>query len=131
MNPEKPKPNGVRGSRRAPPTNAFKPGHKGGPGRKKMPADLKAAIAADSLPLYEKAKALAEKAEKKGDLRTASTIVLALLKKSAPDATEFVVKMPEGLTVRTLRVDPKKLTREQLEALRAAFVQPTGKGHGG
>lgn len=117
---------GIRGSRSAPPTNAFKPGHPGGPGRPPMDPELKAVLAANTLPLYRRAEALAEKAEDAGDLRTASTVILALLKKSLPDATELVISMPEGLNVRSITIDPRKLKPEQLAALMA--LQVTAKG---
>ena len=113
---------GIRGSRSAPPTNAFKPGGPPGPGRPPMDPELKAVLAANTLPLYRKAEALAVKAEDGGDLRTASTIVLALLKKSLPDATEFVISMPEGLTMRSITIDPRKLKPEHLAAVMAVQV---------
>lgn len=96
----------------------FTPGQSGNPGgRKKLPDDLKAALAADSLALYKKAKQLAEKAEQEGDLKTAGSIVLGLLKKTIPDAQTLLVGDVDGKPLRLLRVDPKTLTKEQLEAL--------------
>lgn len=99
----------------------FMPGQSGNPGgMKKMPEDLKAALAADSLALYEKAKALYEKALRKGSLQVAATLIIALLKKTIPDAQTLLISGPEGGPVQVTRLDPKKLTREQLDAVLAA-----------
>ena len=98
----------------------FKPGQSGNPGgRKPLPDDLKAALAADSLKLYQKAKQLAEKAEQEGDLKTAGTIVLGLLKKTVPDAQTLLVGDLEGKPLSLVRIDPRTLTGPQLDALLA------------
>lgn len=99
----------------------FVKGFSGNPGgRPSLPPDLKAALAADTMEHYVAAKRIAARAEQEGDLRTASTVRLALLRKTVPDATELVLSMPEGLTVRQVSVDPRKLTEEQLKAILAA-----------
>lgn len=122
MNPNKPTQNGARGSSRNPPTNAFALGNKGGPGRAAVSPEVKAALAADTMHHYEEAKRLIAAAEEAGDLKTALTGRLALLKKTVPDATELVVSMPDGLTVRSIRIDPRKLTAVQLAAVHAAVT---------
>lgn len=106
------KPGGVTGK-------GFMPGQSGNPkGRAPLAEEVREALAADTLTRYAKLKELSSKAEKDGDLKTAATIELALLKKTVPDATELVVHVPNGVTVRKLELDPRKLTKEQLEMLR-------------
>lgn len=106
----------------------FVPGQSGNPGgRKKLPDDLKAALAADSLALYEKAKKLAAKAEKKGDLKTAATIVLGLLKKTIPDAQTLLVGDLDGKPLQVMRIDPKTLTKAELDALIAVQRAQAGR----
>ncbi len=96
----------------------FKPGESGNPGgRPKLPSELKEALAADTLVLYEKAKDLAEKAEAMGDLKTAGSIVLGLLKKTMPDAQTLLVGDPDGKPLRTLVIDPKRLSKDELAML--------------
>lgn len=109
----------------------FVPGQSGNPGgRKKLPDDLKAALAADSLPLYEKAKQLAAKAEKEGDLKTAATIVLGLLKKTVPDAQTLLVGDVDGKPLQVMRIDPKTLTKAELDALIAVQRAQTERQSG-
>jgi hypothetical protein len=109
------KPGGITGK-------GFRPGRSGNPGgMKPMPADLKAALAADTWPRYERLKALSAKAEAEGDLKTAAHIELSLLKKSVPDATTLIIQGPDGGAVQVTRLDPKKCTREQLEAVLAVM----------
>ena len=99
----------------------FKPGQSGNPtGRAAVPPEVRAALQADTMEHYAEAKRLIALAETQGDLKTALTGRLALLKKTVPDASELVVSMPDGLTVRTVRIDPRKLTAEQLAAVHAA-----------
>ena len=98
---------------------------KGGPspnpnGRATISPEVRAALELDTMEHYTEAKRLIEAAEKTGDLKTALSGRLALLKKTIPDATELVISIPDGLTVRTLRVDPRKLNDEQLAAVHAA-----------
>jgi hypothetical protein len=81
---------------------------------------VREALVADTLDRYARIKRLSLDAEAAGDLKTAAHIELALLKKTVPDATELVLKVPDGLTVRTVKIDTRRLTKEQLEALRAA-----------
>jgi hypothetical protein len=105
---------------------------KGGPspnpgGRRALPPELRDALLSDTLPRYRRLQALAKKAEKKGDLKTAAHIELALLKKTIPDATELVVSMPEGLEVRDRRIDPKKLSTEELRTLVALTAKASAK----
>lgn len=107
------------GKRKAPPT-AFKPGQSGNPGgRPKMDPDVKRVLTADTLPTYEKAWSLYERALKEGELRVAKDLVLGLLKKMIPDTSELLVAAPDGGPVRVVHIDPKKLTTEQLDALLA------------
>jgi hypothetical protein len=94
-------------------------------GRRALPAELRDALLADTYPRYKRLQALAKKAEAKGDFKTAAHIELALLKKMVPDATELVVSMPEGLTVKDARVDPKKLNTEELKTLMALTAKAT------
>lgn len=99
----------------------FKPGQSGNPGgMKKLPEDLKAALSADSLVLYEQAKALIAKAISKGQLSVAATLLLGLLKKTIPDAQTLLVSGPDGGPLQVMRLDPKKMSKEQIEALLAA-----------
>ena len=98
----------------------FKPGQSGNPRGTSLPADVREALVADTLDRYARIKRLSLDAEAAGDLKTAAHIELALLKKTVPDATELVLKVPDGLTVRTVKIDTRRLTKEQLEALRAA-----------
>lgn len=108
--------------RKAPP-HAWKPGQSGNPnGRAAVPPEVRDALQADTLARYERLKQLSAEAESSGDLKTAAHIELALLKKTVPDATELVVSMPEGLSVRSVTIDPKKLTKEQLAAVHAAIT---------
>ena len=74
---------------------------------------------ADTLPLYLKAKELAVKAEKNGDLRTASAIVLGLLRKTLPDATSLEIIAPKGLDLRVTRIDMRRLNSDDLVLLKA------------
>lgn len=106
----------------------FKPGQSGNPsGRRALPPELRDALLADTLPRYKRLESLARKAERDGDLKTAAHIELALLKKTVPDATELVVSMPEGLEVRDRRIDPKKLTTEELRTLAALTAKASTK----
>lgn len=100
----------------------FKPGQSGNPGgMKPMPANLKAALAADSMALYEEAKRLYERAKEEGELKVAAQLIIALLKKSVPDASTLIIEGPDGGPVQVTRLDPKKLTKEQLEAVLAVM----------
>ena len=108
-------------AKRSAPAHAWKPGQSGNPnGRAAVPAEVREALTATTLPRLATLERLATEAESTGDLKTAAHIHLALLKKTVPDATELVISMPDGLTVRTLHVDPRKLTDEQLAAVKAA-----------
>src|SRR3990167_9132853 len=101
----------------------FKPGQSGNPGgRAAVPPEVRDALIADTMERYTRIKKLSLDAEQAGDLKTAAHIELALLKKTVPDATELVVSMPEGLTVRSVTIDPRKLTAEQLAAVHAAIT---------
>lgn len=122
MGPNRPTEKGTRGSRHAPPTNAFKPGGPGGPGRAAVSPEFRELLARDSPEHYRKAVELTEKAEDAGDLKTALHGRLALLKKTVPDATELVISMPDGLSVRSITIDPRKLTPAQLAAVHAAVA---------
>ncbi|MBL8909861.1 MAG: hypothetical protein JNM17_04065 [Archangium sp.] len=86
-------------------------------GRPKLPEELKQALTADSLELYEKAKKLLDKATRKGSLQVAAQLVLGLLKKTIPDAQTLLVGDANGDPLKILAIDPKTLTKEQLEAL--------------
>ena len=109
----------------------FKPGQSGNPGgMKPMSPEVKAALAADSLPLYHKAKALLERAEQEGDLRVAAMLVMGLLKKSIPDAQELLVGGLKGAEPIRLKVDPRALTKEQLQALVAVQMEQLKKQNG-
>lgn len=104
----------------------FMPGKSGNPGGRPAMSDAaREYLAANTRARVERLERLATDAEESGDLKTAAHIELSLLKKTMPDATELVVSMPEGLTVRTVRIDPRKLTAEQLAAVHAA--QTAGK----
>lgn len=59
-------------------------------GRPKLPDDLKAALVANSLPLYEKGLRLLDDAIAVGNFGAASTLLLGLLKKSVPDAATLL-----------------------------------------
>ena len=96
----------------------FKKGQSGNAGgRPKLPEELKQALTADSLELYEKAKRLLDKAERKGALHIAAQLVLGLLKKTIPDAQTLLVGDANGDPLRLMAIDPKTLTKEQLDAL--------------
>lgn len=100
----------------------FLPGQSGNPGgMKKMPEDLKAALAADSLDLYRKAKELIDTALVAGDLKVAASLLLGLLKKTIPDAQTLLITGPEGGPVQVTRLDPKRMTREQIDAVLGAM----------
>lgn len=115
--------------KRAAPKSAWKPGQSGNPnGRAAVPPEVRDALQADTLARYQRLKKLSADAESAGDLKTAAHIELALLKKTIPDATELVVSMPEGLNVRSVSIDPKKLTKEQLEVIQAAIATATKEG---
>lgn len=122
-NPSKPLENGERDA-----SGKFLKGHKGGPGRARVRPEVAAALEADTLEHYAEAKRLIALAEKDGDLKTALDGRLKLLKKTVPDATELVVSLPDGLTVRTLRIDPKRLTAEQLKQLHALYAEAAKEG---
>lgn len=99
----------------------FMPGQSGSPGgRVPVPPEVRKALAADTLEHYEEAKRLIALAEETGDLKTALTGRLALLRKTVPDASELIISIPEGVNVRTLTIDPRKLSKEQLAAIHAA-----------
>lgn len=101
----------------------FKPGQSGNPnGRAAVPPEVRAALEADTLEHYEEAKRIIAAAEDAGDLKTALHGRLALLKKTVPDATELVISMPDGLNVRSITIDPRKLTPAQLAAVHAAVA---------
>lgn len=109
-------------AKKAAPPHAWKPGQSGNPqGRAAVPPEVRAALQADTLEHYSEAKRLIAEAESVGDLKTALHGRLALLKKTVPDATELVVSMPEGLTMRSITIDPRKLTETQLAAVHAAI----------
>lgn len=102
----------------------FMPGVSGNPGgMKKMPEDLKATLAADSLELYLKAKQLVDTALKEGNLKVAATLLIALLKKTIPDAQTLLISGPEGGPVQVTRLDPKRMTKEQIDAVLTAMKE--------
>lgn len=119
MSPTRPIANGARGSRTAPPTNAFKVGNKGGPGRPALPPEVREALKADTLPRYERLKKLSADAEAAGDLKTAAHIELALLKKQIPDLSAVEVTGADGEPLEVnARIDVSKLSHDDLVALR-------------
>lgn len=115
MNPTKRQKNGKRGTRSAPPTNAFKVGNKGGPGRTPMAPDLKAALVADSLDIYIEAKALYVEAKDAGDFSTAGKLIIALLKKVAPDTSAILVAGADGGPLQP--IDLSRLPTSAVEAI--------------
>jgi len=120
--PRKPKAIGSRGSLHAPPTNAFKPGNKGG-GRppltdeaRKAREMLRAASPAAVQALTESLKSDSE------DVRLKAA--QAILAKVFPHGIDISVSGPDGDTVE-LVLDPAKLTTEQLTAVLAALPTPS------
>jgi hypothetical protein len=106
----------------------FLPGKSGNPsGRAAVPPEVRAALEADTLEHYSEAKRIIAAAEASGDLKTALHGRLALLKKTVPDATELVISMPDGLTMRSITIDPRKLTETQLAAVHAAVTAAEAK----
>jgi hypothetical protein len=110
------------------PPHAWKPGQSGNPqGRAAVPPEVREALTSTTLPRLATLERLATEAETSGDLKTAAHIHLALLKKTIPDATELVISMPEGLTMRSITIDPRKLTETQLAAVHAAVTAAGAK----
>ena len=91
-------------------------------GRAAVPPEVREALTATTLPRLATLERLATDAEDAGDLKTAAHIHLALLKKTVPDATELVISMPDGLNVRSITIDPRKLKAEHLAAVMAVQV---------
>ena len=87
-----------------------------GGGRPHIPDDVKEALTAGTLPLLEKAHDLIKKAEKAKDYSTAARLVLGLLKKTVPDTQTLLVSTPDG---GTLRLDADALRRMSIEDLSA------------
>ena len=105
----------------------FKPGQSGNPGgRAAVPSEVREALASTTMERLQTLGRLAGEAEDQGDLKTAAYIHLALLKKTVPDASELVISMPEGLSVRSITIDPRKLTEAQLAAVHAAVTAAKG-----
>ncbi len=76
---------------KAPRGRPFRKGRSGNPGgRPKEPAELRAVLAASSLDLYQRGLQMLDEAQAAGDLATASRLLLALLKKSLPDAATII-----------------------------------------
>lgn len=119
----KPKTTGIRGSRHAPPTNAFQPGNKGGPGRPRMTDEEREAREMVMRFQPEAVRLLMEHA--RGEDKRLSIDALKHL-------TPWLSKMHLEVTgegggpVQTLALDPAKLTGAQLSALLAAL--PTEGG---
>lgn len=96
----------------------FMPGQSGNPRGDKVPAEVRAALKADTLPRYERLKQLSLEAERNGDLKTAATIELALLKKQIPDLSAVEVTGAEGGPVQMEQINPRRLSAEDLAKLR-------------
>ena len=124
MNPENRPQTGLRGSRKAPPTNAWKPGESGHPaGRPPLPKEVRDALKADTLPRYLRLMKLSLDAEANGDLKTAAHIELALLKKQIPDLSAVEVTGEGGGPLQVAAVDVRKLDAAGLAALRLIRLQ--------
>lgn len=95
----------------------FRSGESGNPGgRPRMPEDLKTALAADSIEVYQEAKELYADCLETGDLSTAAKVIIALMKKSIPDTQHLLVSNPEGKPL-SVNLDPTKLTTAELDVV--------------
>lgn len=115
--------------KRKAPRSAWKPGQSGNPkGRAAVPAEVRDALVADTMPRLKRLAKLSADAEAAGDLKTAAHIELALLKKTVPDAAELVVSVPDGLELRDRRIDLKKLSADEVKTFAALAAKATKEG---
>ena len=102
--------NDPKSAKKGGPGRPFEVGKSGNPGgRPAVPPEVREALVQTTLPRLATLERLTLAAEVAGDIKTASGIHLALLKKTVPDATELTISMPDGLNVRSITIDPRKL----------------------
>jgi hypothetical protein len=101
----------------------FMPGKSGNPRGDNLPPEVRQALRLDTLTRYERLKKLSLDAEANGDLKTAATIELALLKKQIPDLSAVEVTGEGGGPLQVAAVDVRKLNAEGLAALRVVRAQ--------
>lgn len=115
MSPKKPTEKGVRGSRHAPPTNAFPKGGPPGPGRPKLTDEEREARDLVRSFQPEAVRLLIGHARDEEDKRLSMDALKHL--------TQWLQKLqlevggPDGGPVRTFAIDPKSLSGEQLDVL--------------
>lgn len=108
-------------SRQGAPGKPWAPGQSGNPrGRAALPPEVRDALKADTLVRYERLKKLSKDAEESGDLKTAATIELALLKKQIPDLSAVEITGQDGGPLQLHQtIDLRKLSEAELRALKA------------
>lgn len=118
-NPGNSKASGIRGSRSAPPTNAFPKGISGNP--KGRPIDTPEEREAKAMLLAATPKAVKALVEvlETGDIDQRIKAAVAILGKAWPTGIDLTISAPNGLDMRVMRVDMTKATPDQLAALKS------------